>query len=72
MPTLLTDSSAPCLPQVRAKAAANLGELSRLALRLDQLVADLAASATTAEPTFKEAYLAAVKGGCSQWGQALG
>lgn len=47
---------------VRQRAAKNLGDLTQMALRLDQLVSDLAASAKTAEPAVKEAYLTALQG----------
>ena len=35
---------------VRTRAASNLGELTRLSARVDQLAGDLATSARTAEP----------------------
>lgn len=48
--------------QVRQCAARNLGALSKMSLRVDQLAGDLVASAHAAEAGVKEAMLAAVRG----------
>ena len=40
----------PPIWQVRARAALDLGDLSRMSARVDQLASDLATSARTAEP----------------------
>eukprot|EP00889_Picochlorum_renovo_P003932 jgi/Picre1/30962/NNA_006321.t1 len=53
-----------CLPDasrdVRLQGAANLGTLSRMAPRLDQLVSDISSNCISAEITQKEAYLCAL------------
>eukprot|EP00887_Chlorella_sp_A99_P001205 scaffold14.g1205.t1 len=50
-------------PQVRQKAAANLGQLSRLSTRLDALVGELAAGARTARDAgVQQAHLLALEG----------
>ncbi|KAK9840722.1 hypothetical protein WJX81_000165 [Elliptochloris bilobata] len=48
--------------QVRQSAAENLGELTRLSTRVDNLAGDLIASACAAEPSGREAYLTALRG----------
>jgi hypothetical protein len=58
-----TPTPPPHHPQVRACAAANLGELSRMALRPDALVAELATAARAApEPALRAAPLCALRG----------
>lgn len=56
---------------VRQRAAANLGALSVLSTRVDQLVADLAASAVAAEPAVRDGHLAALRGCLTQSGTRL-
>jgi hypothetical protein len=56
---------------VRQQAAKNLGELTKMALRLDQLVGDLATGAVTAEPDVAEAYLTALEGALIASGDRL-
>jgi len=55
-----------CLPDPAAKvrhlAAVNLGALTKLSLRLDQVVCDLANAAKTADAQVQGAYLEAVRG----------
>ncbi|KAK9804294.1 hypothetical protein WJX72_005256 [[Myrmecia] bisecta] len=48
--------------QVRQSAAANLGQLTKMSLRVDQLANDLVANARTAPPAIQEAYLTALRG----------
>jgi hypothetical protein len=48
--------------QVRQSAAENLGELTRMSMRVDNLANDLVASACAAEPSGREAYLTALRG----------
>ncbi|GBF89654.1 hypothetical protein Rsub_02372, partial [Raphidocelis subcapitata] len=65
-----------CLPDpaapVRAAAAANLGELTRLSARVDQLTSDLAASAVSApEADARVAYLQALRGALAASGPRL-
>lgn len=48
--------------QVRQSAAENLGELTRLSMRVDNLAGDLIANAVAAEPSVREAYLTALRG----------
>jgi hypothetical protein len=47
---------------VRARAAANLGQLSRISARVDQLANDLVASAKTAEAQIRDSYLSSLAG----------
>ena len=47
---------------VRQSAAVNLGELTKMSMRVDQLATDLANNARTAEPALREAYLTALRG----------
>ena len=56
---------------VRQSAAENLGELTKMALRLDQLVSDLATGAVSAEPAVCEAYLTALEGALVASGDRL-
>jgi hypothetical protein len=56
---------------VRQKAAHNLGELTRMAPRLDQLVSDLAAAAAAADPAASEAYATALRGALAASGERL-
>lgn len=56
---------------VRQRAATNLGALSVLSTRVDQLVNDLATSAITAEPAVRDGHLAALRGCLSASGQRL-
>ena len=56
---------------VRQRAAINLGDLTKMALRLDQLVSDLAAGAVSAEPAVAEAYLTAIEGSLVASGDRL-
>jgi hypothetical protein len=54
---------ADAAPGVRAAAAANLGELTRLSARVDQLTSDLAASAVSSpDADARVAYLRALRG----------
>lgn len=48
--------------QVRQSAAENLGELTRMSMRVDNLAGDLVASASASEPSGREAYLTALRG----------
>ncbi|PRW50843.1 Translational activator GCN1 isoform A [Chlorella sorokiniana] len=57
--------------EVRQRAALNLGELARMSMRADQLVADLATGARTAEPSIQEAYLTALHGALLSAGERL-
>ena len=56
---------------VRQSAAQNLGELTRMSLRVDQLAADLGSSAKSAEPALREAYLTALRGMLASVGARL-
>ena len=59
-------------PAVRTAAAANLGELTRLSARLDQLTSDLAANAVAApDAEARVAYLQALKGALLASGDKL-
>ena len=59
-------------PTVRNAAAANLGQLTRLSARVEQLMADLASNAANApEPDVAVAYLTALKGGLQAAGDKL-
>eukprot|EP00882_Tetradesmus_deserticola_P004507 GHRQ01004753.1.p1 GENE.GHRQ01004753.1~~GHRQ01004753.1.p1 ORF type:complete len:1251 (+),score=530.16 GHRQ01004753.1:483-4235(+) len=59
-------------PAVRATAADNLGDLTRLSARLDQLVCDLASNAaTTADREIAAAYLKALRGALRASGERL-
>lgn len=59
-------------PGVRSAAAANLGELTRLSARLDQLTSDLASNAANAtEMETRVAYLQALKGALLASGDKL-
>lgn len=59
-------------PAVRSAAAANLGELTRLSARLDQLTSDLASNAANAtELDTRVAYLQALKGALLASGDKL-
>ena len=48
--------------QVRQSAAENLGELTRMSMRVDQLATDLVNNAKMADPAIQEAYLTALRG----------
>ena len=48
--------------QVRQSAAQNLGELTKMSMRVDQLAGDLTTNAKTAEPALRESYLTALCG----------
>ena len=73
-PTLSTPSKHMCLQtaglsrnvlqarQVRQSAARNLGELTKMSMRVDQLAGDLTTNARTAEPALRESYLTALCG----------
>lgn len=64
----LADAADP----VRTAAAANLGQLTTLSARVDQLTADLAASAASApEPDTRVAYLQALRGALAASGPRL-
>ena len=56
---------------VRQSAAENLGELTKMSLRVDQLATDLATNAKTAEPALREAYLTALRGMLASVGSRL-
>jgi hypothetical protein len=63
---------ADAAPGVRSAAAANLGELTRLSARVDQLTSDLAASAVSSpEPDTRVAYLQALRGALAASGARL-
>lgn len=47
---------------MRQSAARNLGELTKMSMRVDQLASDLSANAKTAEPALRESYLTALCG----------
>lgn len=75
---LLPCLSTPCLvrdvqaPAVRNTAADNLGELTRLSARVEQLVGDLASNAaSTADPDTAAAYLTALRGALRASGDRL-
>ena len=57
--------------QVRQSAAENLGELTRMSMRVDQLATDLVNNAKAADPAIQEAYLTALKGMLLSTGQRL-
>ncbi|KAL4444093.1 hypothetical protein ABPG75_011830 [Micractinium tetrahymenae] len=57
--------------EVRQRAATNLGELTRMSMRADQLVSDLAIGAKTAEPSIQVAYLTALQGALLSAGDRL-
>lgn len=57
--------------QVRQSAAENLGELTRLSTRVDNLAGDLVSNACTAEPSGREAYLTALRGMLATCGARL-
>jgi len=62
----------PQAPTVRMTAADNLGELTRLSARVEQLVADLAGSAASAaDPDTAAAYLTALRGALRASGDRL-
>jgi len=62
----------PQAPAVRMTAADNLGELTRLSARLEQLVADLAGSAAAAaDLDTSAAYLTALRGALRASGDRL-
>ena len=56
--------------QVRQSAARNLGELTKMSMRVDQLAGDLTTSAKTAEPALRESYLTALCGMLAVCGRA--
>jgi hypothetical protein len=56
---------------VRQSAAENLGQLIRMSPRMDQLAGDLIASARTAEPGPRDAYLTALRGALGSCGERL-
>ncbi|GIL73837.1 hypothetical protein Vretimale_5312 [Volvox reticuliferus] len=56
---------------VRTRAADNLGELTRMSVRLEQLVQDLATSGRTAEPQVRDAHLRALRGALLAAGERL-
>ncbi|GMH32908.1 hypothetical protein BSKO_00742 [Bryopsis sp. KO-2023] len=49
-------------PNVRDQAAKNLGQLTRMSPRVDQLAADLSGNAARSEPAVRRSYLAALRG----------
>ncbi|GMH37888.1 hypothetical protein BSKO_05772 [Bryopsis sp. KO-2023] len=49
-------------PNVRDQAAKNLGQLTRMSPRVDQLAADLSGDAGRSEPAVRKPYLAALRG----------
>ena len=57
--------------QVRQSAAENLGELTRMSMRVDQLATDLINNARAADPAIQEAYLTALRGMLLSTGQRL-
>ena len=57
--------------QVRQSAAENLGELTRMSMRVDQLATDLINNAKMADPAIQEAYLTALRGMLLSTGQRL-
>lgn len=57
--------------QVRQSAAENLGELTRMSMRVDQLATDLINNAKLADPAIQEAYLTALRGMLLSTGQRL-
>ncbi|KAG2489371.1 hypothetical protein HYH03_012201 [Edaphochlamys debaryana] len=56
---------------VRTRAADNLGELTRMSARLEQLAQDLASSGRTAEPQVRDAHLRALRGALLAAGDRL-
>jgi hypothetical protein len=57
--------------QVRQSAAQNLGEVTKMSLRVDQLASDLTNHGRAAEPALAEAYLTALKGMLASVGDRL-
>ena len=56
---------------MRQSAAENLGELTRMSMRVDQLASDLINNAKLADPAIQEAYLTALRGMLLSTGQRL-
>lgn len=56
---------------MRQSAAENLGELTKMSVRVDQLAADLTNHAKTAEPALAEAYLTALRGMLTSVGERI-
>ena len=56
---------------MRQSAAENLGQLTRMSMRLDQLAGDLLTNCKAADPTVQESYLTAVRGMLLVSGQRL-
>ena len=56
---------------MRQSAAENLGELTRMSMRVDQLATDLINNAKMADPAIQEAYLTALRGMLLFTGQRL-
>ncbi|KAG2444413.1 hypothetical protein HXX76_001166 [Chlamydomonas incerta] len=67
----LNDTSEVGGEVVRTRAADNLGELTRMSARLEQLVQDLANSGRTAEPAVRSAHLRALRGALLAAGERL-
>lgn len=56
---------------MRQSAAENLGELTKMSMRVDQLATDLTNNAKVAEPALAEAYLTALRGMLSSVGERI-
>lgn len=61
----------PQARQVRQSAAQNLGELTKMSMRVDQLAGDLTTNAKTAEPALRESYLTALCGMLASVGERI-
>ncbi len=57
--------------QVRQSAARNLGELTKMSMRVDQLAGDLTTNARTADPALRESYLTALCGMLASVGERI-
>lgn len=56
---------------MRQSAAQNLGELTKMSMRVDALATDLTNSAKVAEPALAEAYLTALRGMLASVGERI-
>lgn len=56
---------------MRQSAAENLGELTKMSTRVDQLARDLSNNASSVEPALREAYLTALKGVLASVGERI-
>ncbi len=56
---------------MRQSAAQNLGELTKMSMRVDALATDLTNNAKVAEPALAEAYLTALRGMLASVGERI-